>query len=163
MFMFTYHGRVVTGKDIVFINELIAQNPGDSRWRLSKKLCQAWNRVQPNGALRDMICRGLMLGLYRLGHIRLPEKRAPPNPFVDREKPEKIKIDQNPLETKLSEIWPLEFFRVRRSSHEKLFNSLIKQLAAFANFFLRYAHLPKERSLLPAGRCRQVRLLTRRI
>ena len=134
--MFTYRGRVVTPQDIVFINKLIAQNPGDSRWALSRKLCLAWNWVQPNGALRDMVCRGLMLGLHRAGHIRLPEKKcSPPNPFVDRKKPEKIHIDQTLLKTELFNIRPLEFCQVRRSSCEKLFNSLIEHY-----HYLGYCH-----------------------
>jgi hypothetical protein len=49
-----------------------------------------------------MICRGLMLGLHRAGHIRLPEKKShPKNPFVDRKKPAKVKIDQNPVNGRL--------------------------------------------------------------
>lgn len=136
MAMFTYRGRVVTEKDIAFIKELIAQNPGASRWALSKKLCRAWNWVQPNGALRDMVCRGLMLGLHRAGHIRLPAKKSyPRNPFVDRQKPEKLQIDQSPLHTELSGIRPLEFVQVRRSSHEKLFNSLVEH-----HHYLGYCH-----------------------
>ena len=134
--MFTYRGRVVTDKDIIFINELITQNPGDSRWALSRKLCRAWNWVQPNGALRDMVCRGLMLELHRGGHIRLPEKKSSPrNPFVDRKKPEKIQIDQTLLETELSQIRPLEFCQVRRSPYEKLFNSLVEHY-----HYLGYCH-----------------------
>jgi len=124
--MFTYRGRVVNDKDIASINELIAQNPGDSRYALSRKLCLTWNWVQPNGALRDMVCRGLMLELDRAGHIRLPaRKRSPRNPFVYRQKPEKIEIDQSPLQTELSNIRPLTFRQVRRTVSEKLFNSLI--------------------------------------
>ncbi len=134
--MFTYRGRVVTDKDIIFINELIVQNPGDSRWALSRELCRAWNWVQPNGALRDMVCRGLMLELHRSGHIRLPGKKSSPrNPFVDRKKPEKIQIDQTPLTTELSKIRPLEFRQVRRSSYEKLFNSLVEHY-----HYLGYCH-----------------------
>lgn len=125
--MFTYRGRVVNDQDIAFINELIAQNPGDSRWALSKKLCLAWNWVQPNGALRDMVCRGMMLELHRAGYIRLPAKRRSPlNPFVYRKRPEKIEVDQSPLETNLSSIRPLTFRQVRRTGDEKLFNSLIE-------------------------------------
>jgi len=74
--MFTYRGKIINDQDIVFINELIAQNPGDSRWALSKKLCLAWNWVQPNGALRDMVCRGMMLGLHRAGYIRAACQKA---------------------------------------------------------------------------------------
>ena len=104
-----------------------AQNPAASRWALSKKLCLAWNWVQPNGALKDMICRGLMLELHRAGHIGLPAKKSTPaNPFVDRKKPGKVKIDQSPVCGRLSQIKPLKFEQVRRSVTEKLFNSLIE-------------------------------------
>ncbi len=53
-----YRGRAVTGADVQFINELIARHPGDSRRRLSEKLCEAWGWRQSNGALRDMVCAG---------------------------------------------------------------------------------------------------------
>lgn len=125
--MFTYRGRTVTGKDIVFIKALIAENPDDSRRALSKELCRAWHWVQPNGVLRDMVCRGLMLELHRAGYIRLPAKKChPQNPFVQRKKPAKIEIDKTPVRAKLSHIRPLEFRQVRRGSCEKLFNSLIE-------------------------------------
>ena len=54
-----YRGRVITREDILYIRELIAQNPPESRRRLSKKLCEAWQWKQANGALRDMVCRGI--------------------------------------------------------------------------------------------------------
>lgn len=71
----SYRGRIVTDADIAFIRKLIAENPAASRWRLSRKLCQAWNWTQPNGTLRDMLCRSLMLRLHRAGHIELPPVR----------------------------------------------------------------------------------------
>ena len=134
--MFTYRGRHISAEDIAFINTLIAQNPADSRRVLSKKLCRAWNWVQPNGALRDMVCRGLMLGLHRAGHIRLPEKKNhPKNPFVDRKKPGKVKIDQSPINGRLSQIKPFKYEQVRRTPAEKLFNSLIEHY-----HYLGYCH-----------------------
>jgi hypothetical protein len=54
------------------IQTLIAEDPEASRRALSKKLCEAWNGIQPNGALRDMLCHGLMLELDRAGLIELP-------------------------------------------------------------------------------------------
>jgi hypothetical protein len=126
--MFRYRGRVIDQNDIAFINSLIAQNPDDSRWALSRKLCMAWNWVQPNGNLRDMVCRGLMLELHRAGHIRLPAKRCfPRNPLTHRRKPESIPIDQTALNGQLPDIRPLNFRQVRRTPDEKLFNSLIEQ------------------------------------
>ncbi|MCK4485807.1 MAG: DUF4338 domain-containing protein [Desulfobacterales bacterium] len=121
-----YQGRVATSQDVEFINELIAENPDDSRRSISKKLCKAWNWVQPNGALRDMVCRGFLLRLESAGYIKLPPKKCSPNnPLANRKKPPKVEIDQTPIYTTLSKIQPLEIRQVRRTSSEILFNSVI--------------------------------------
>jgi len=118
----------VTDEEVVFIREFIARNRGDSRWMLSRKLCQAWGWVQPNGALRDMVCRGLMLQLARAGQIELPPIRVRiVNPLVHRKKPSRIEIDQTPIEGKVSDIGHIEFRQVRRTEEESLFNSLIEE------------------------------------
>src|SRR6266571_1714600 len=78
-----YRGRVVTTDDVTSIRRLIAENPGASRRRLSEKLCAAWPWKQAHGALRDMVCRGLLLMLHRAGEIELPPIRFQTlNPFV---------------------------------------------------------------------------------
>jgi len=126
--LLNYRGKKITQEDVIFIRELIAQNPGASRWSLSQKLCQAWNWRQTNGALRDMVCRGLMLVLERAGYIALPAKRQNSlNPLVCREKPAPVSIDSDPIEGPLSSILPLEIQQVRRTALEKLCNSLIEQ------------------------------------
>jgi len=123
-----YRGRTATEADIAFIRALIAANPSASRHALSKKVCEAWGWVQPNGALRDMVCRGLMLALHRAGRIKLPAVRHPAkNPFVERRKPAPVSVGQSPLEAALSELQPLDFRQVRRTPEERLFNSLIQQ------------------------------------
>lgn len=126
--LLTYRGKGITHEDVAFIRRLIAQNPGDSRWRLSQKLCQAWGWRQANGALRDMICRGLMLVLHRAGYIELPAKKLNPlNPLVQREKPAPVIVDPQPIESSLSSILPLEIRQVRRTAFERLCESLIEQ------------------------------------
>lgn len=133
---FKYRGKVLTSDDIAYINQLIVNNPAASRRALSQKLCLAWNWIQSNGALRDMVCRGLMLELHRAGHIRLPKKRShPSNPFIDRKKPSEVKVGQRAIYGKLSQIKPLEFRQVCRTSSEKLFNSLIEH-----HHYLGYCH-----------------------
>ena len=77
-----YRGREIRSADAAFIQSLIAQNPGWSRRRLSAELCRAWHWVQPNGALRDMVCRSLLLQLHRAGHIELPAKRMDDKPLL---------------------------------------------------------------------------------
>src|SRR5262252_6733904 len=103
-----YRGRVVTAEDILYIRELIAAHPRASRRRLSEKLCEAWQWKQANGAPRDMVCRGLLLMLHRAGQIELPTIRyQPPNPLVQRERPQPILIDMTPLSDALGCIRPL--------------------------------------------------------
>jgi len=74
----SHRHRVITDDDLVFIRRLIVENPSCSRRELSKKLCEAWNWMQANGALRDMVCRSMMLKLHREGHIELPPVRFVP-------------------------------------------------------------------------------------
>jgi hypothetical protein len=64
-----YRGREVSSDDVAFISQVIASTPGASRRALSLKICEAWRWVQANGALRDGVCRALMLRLARAGHI----------------------------------------------------------------------------------------------
>jgi len=131
-----YRGRIIVDEDIALINRLIETNPADSRWALSKKLCQAWNWTQSNGSLKDMVCRGLMLELHRAGHIKLPPvKRHNPNPLAQRKKPAVVKIDTAPIDGKLSKIKPLRFCQVRGSCEEKRFNGFIEQY-----HYLGYCH-----------------------
>jgi len=123
--IFRYRGKDYSQKDIDFINQLIQQNPNESRWALSKKLCQRWGWVQPNGALRDMVCRSFMLELDRSGLIQLPPKKGfPPNPLANRKKPIQCYVDQTTISSKLSQIIPLSIYQVRRTDKEQLCNSL---------------------------------------
>jgi hypothetical protein len=123
-----YRGREIHNADVGFIRELIAAHPGASRRALSKKLCEAWGWVQPNGALRDMVCRGLMLELHRRGRIELPPVcKTPPNNVVRREAPGRVEVDTTPIRASLSELRPLEFRQVRWTAQERLFAGLIEE------------------------------------
>jgi len=123
-----YRGRLVTAEDILYIGELIAAYPRESRRTLSKKLCEAWQWKQPNGALCDMVCRGLLLMLDRAGQITLPPvSYVRHNPLAKRARPAAVLIDTAPIEGKLQEIQPLEFEQVRRTGDEPLFNSLMEE------------------------------------
>jgi hypothetical protein len=123
-----YRGTAITAEDILFIKQLIAAHPRTSRRRLSHKLCEAWQWKQANGALRDMVCRGLLLMLDRAGHIELPAvKFVPHNPLVRRERPEPVLIDTTAIQGALHELRPVEIEPVRRTDREPLFNSLMEQ------------------------------------
>jgi hypothetical protein len=122
-----YRGRNVSAEDLAQIRQLIAENPGISRRRLSQQVCQAWNWRQANGAWRDMVCRGLLLALSRAGHLELPARRyTPPNPLARRTAPRTdFPIDQSPITGPLPALLPLKIELVRRTAEEPLFNGLI--------------------------------------
>jgi Domain of unknown function (DUF4338) len=123
-----YRHRVITEDDLVFVRRLIAENPGCSRRRLSQKLCEAWSWVQANGALRDVVCRGMMLMLHRQGLIELPALRQVGRSTLSgRKKPEAVNIDRTPLSMSFVELGPLEVRQVRRTPEEALFNGLLQQ------------------------------------
>jgi len=122
-----HRGRIVSDTDVEFICELIARERQATRRQLSKLLCEAWDMRQPNGALRDMVCRGLMLALDRAGHIQLPPvTRRPPNPFLTRARPERVEMDQSPIECSLRELGEVSLREVRRTDEEKLCCGLIE-------------------------------------
>lgn len=112
-----------------FLRQLIAENPTLSRFALSVRVCQAWNWVQPNGQLRDMVCRSLMLRLYRTGHIELPTPRlrVANNAIRHREVRAVAPVDATPIEGSLASLGPLEIRLVRRAEGEDLFAQLLKE------------------------------------
>ena len=123
-----YRGRSVTSEQIAFIRQLITAHPHLSRWKLSRQLCESWQWKQANGALRDMVCRGLLLMLDRAGEIQLPPvKRLVRNRLAQRERPEPVIPDNRTVCGSLSDLQPLEFVQVRRTAEESFFNSLMEQ------------------------------------
>ena len=125
---FQYRGRSICPEDILYIRSLIERYPDESRRKLSTRLCEAWQWRQANGALRDMVCRGMLLMLDRAGQITLPAvSYVRHNPLAKRARPEPMPIDTTSIEGVLRNLQPLEFEQVRRSSQEPLFNSLMEQ------------------------------------
>ena len=125
---FRYRGRAIGQEDILYIRSLIERYPNESRRKLSTRLCEAWQWRQANGALRDMVCRSMLLMLERAGQIVLPPvSYVRHNPLSRRTRPELVLIDTTPIEGALRNLQPLEFEPARRTSQEPLFNSLMEQ------------------------------------
>ncbi len=129
-----YRGREIAHEDVAFIRQLIASRREATRRALSIELCNAWGWVQPNGALRDAVCRGLLLALHRGGHIALPAPKTKSVHAWKRLKPERMEIDTTPIETSLGQLGPVELRQVRRTREESLVNSLIEH-----HHYLRYS------------------------
>ena len=125
---FRYRGREISQEDILYIRALVECHPSESRRTLSTKLCEAWQWRQANGALRDMVCRGMLLMLERAGQIELPPVRwrIRGQCRSERRRPEALLIDTTPLAMPLKVLGPVEIQAVRRTADESLFNSLIE-------------------------------------
>lgn len=126
--LLTYRGRRITPADVTFVRALLAAQPHLSRRALSFAVCAAWQWRQPNGEPCDGICRGLLLGLHRAGHLVLPPPRwRTAKPWRPRTSAPPVLVDTSPLTASLRELCPLEICQVRRSADEGLFNGLLAQ------------------------------------
>jgi len=120
-------GRFVVEAEINEIQMLLRNHPSWNRTRLSKELCVRWKWQRPDGQIKDMACRELLRKLESRSLIKLPPscrtstKRTPA-------KIESIKVDQNPVSCRLSDIQPVEIVNARDCvGHEKAFNYLMKE------------------------------------
>ena len=124
-----YRGQEIDSEQVAFLREFIRAHPASSRWKLSRQLCEALGWKQANCALRDMVCRWMLLMLERAGEIELPPVRRHIRGQcrTGRPRPEAVLIDTTPLEMPLKSLGPIEILPVRRTADEPLFNSLMEQ------------------------------------
>jgi hypothetical protein len=123
-----YRGQEIGSEQIVFLREFIRTHPTSSRWKLSRELCEALGWKQANGALRDMVCRGLLLMLERAGEIELPPVRRHIRGQcrTGRPRPEAVWIDTTALAMPLKALGAIQIQPVRRTADEPLFQSLME-------------------------------------
>jgi len=123
-----YRGQEIDSQQIAFLQEFIQTHPTSSRWKLSRQLCEALGWKQANGALRDVVCRGLLLMLERAGVIELPPVRRQirGQRRTGRPRPEAVLLDTTPLAMPLKQLGAIELQQVRRTADEPLFNSLME-------------------------------------
>jgi hypothetical protein len=124
----TYRGRTVTEEELAFLQQLLAEQPALSRRALSQQVCQAWNWRQPNGVLKDAVCRGLLLRLHREGHLQLPAARhRQTNRAGWHRRAPAVPLDRTSITASLAELLPLSFHLVRRTDEEPLFKALLHE------------------------------------
>lgn len=122
-----YRGRSIDTADVESLRALIAEHGDVSRRALSVAVCRAWDWKQANGALRDGVCRSLLVALERAGHIVLPPPHQVYRPRPARRRPAAVEVDTKPLEAPLSGIGPIEIQQVRRTPEEALVDGLIAE------------------------------------
>jgi len=117
-------GRMITGEDLTFIRQLIANNPEAARQQLADELCRRWQWHKPDGSLKDMAAKLLLLKLDRAGLIQLP---PPKSKLVNNPKPVERTPEGEPkpaITGPLVKLLPLKFERVTKANAD-LFKELI--------------------------------------
>lgn len=101
-------GRKIGVTEIEFIRQLIAENPTFTRYRLSRTLCDLWNWRDPQGQLKDMAARTLLVKMAERGWIELPaRRRASPNRMRHKRV---VRVDHasDPITDSIAELIPLQ-------------------------------------------------------
>ncbi|MCI0355959.1 MAG: hypothetical protein L0099_13105, partial [Acidobacteria bacterium] len=113
-----YRGQEISSQQIAFLREFIREHADSSRWKLSRQLCEALGWKQANGALRDVVCRGLLLMLERAGQIELPPVRCHirGQRRTGRPRPEAVLIDTTPLAMPLKALGAVDIQPVRHGA-----------------------------------------------
>jgi hypothetical protein len=127
MLPITIRKRTITEADLDLIQVTVDRHWDKGRKQISKILCQEWKWLQPNGRLKDMACRELLLILKRKALITLPPRFNSANNEKRNRAIPAIEIDKTLLQEKLSNLLPVKLKLVRSTSLEPLYNSLVQQ------------------------------------
>nr|CBX28284.1 hypothetical protein N47_G36080 [uncultured Desulfobacterium sp.]CBX28926.1 hypothetical protein N47_B20720 [uncultured Desulfobacterium sp.]CBX29277.1 hypothetical protein N47_J02580 [uncultured Desulfobacterium sp.]CBX29280.1 hypothetical protein N47_J02610 [uncultured Desulfobacterium sp.]CBX31431.1 hypothetical protein N47_E49430 [uncultured Desulfobacterium sp.] len=119
--------RTITAADLDVIQCVIDENRNKSRTQISRALCQKWNWRQPNGRLKDMACREVLLTLYRKNLINYPSGVHDGRNKERNQSIETVDIDTTPVACVFSQLKPLQLQLVRGSKSEPLYRSLVEQ------------------------------------
>ena len=121
-------GRTILEEDLTFIRGLIQQHWSRGRTFISQELCRIWQWRHPNGYLKDILCRRLLLELEQYSLIELPPRICNNNNNSKRSiqvsKP-RVPISTTPISGKLHDLSPFQLKIVTRTPEEPLWNWLI--------------------------------------
>jgi hypothetical protein len=110
-------GRPFGPEELAQVRSLIGQNGGCSRYRLSRELARLWGWRTPQGQLKDMAARTLLLKMQERGWIELPPPRMKSPTRSGRPRLcDGPALEPNPVEGPLQELLPLRLQEVSPAS-----------------------------------------------
>jgi len=123
----TSRGRDITQKDVEAIDKLITEYYSKGRKYISEELSRYWKWYQPNGNLKDMACREILLKLHRMDIIELPPSRRG---AVNRKKHKNytqldLELPPTSLEGKLSDFKDITLALAASKIEQVRWNSLV--------------------------------------
>jgi len=117
----------MTPERIEQINNLIRDNPGWHRSKLSQELCELWDWKGENGQPKDISCRDVLRSLDAAGKIALPGKLRGARAVGSAERVALMLHDMTPIDGSLSELMPLAVEVVVEKYSMMEFKSYIEQ------------------------------------
>jgi hypothetical protein len=117
----------MTPERIEQINNLIRDNPGWHRTKLSQELCDLWGWRGENGQPKDISCRDVLRALDAAGKIALPRQLRKGRPVGESDRVSLIRHDMTPIQGSLSELTPLAVEIVAGKHRLMEFKSYIEQ------------------------------------
>ncbi len=127
MLPITIRKRTIAEADLELIQAIVQKHWNKGRTQISEILCKKWNWVQPNGRLKDMACREVLLTLKRKDLITLPPRFNSANNDKRNRSTPVVETDQTPLQDKLSNLPSVKLKLVRNTKLQPLYNSLVQQ------------------------------------
>jgi hypothetical protein len=116
----------ITTERVGEINKVLTDNPGISRTKLSKRICELWDWRRPDGQLKDISCRDMLRALDKSGAITLPKPRQILRVNEARTVPP-IEHDTTPITGILAMLRPVEIVTVEQGDRSREFASLLDQ------------------------------------
>lgn len=146
-------GRTFSLEDLALIRRLVVAHRAQGRAAISRELAQALHWYQPNGRLKDMTARTLLLRLHRAGLIELPPPKtsngnarlhAAFSPASDPAFPVKLPVqDLGPLhfhsvsgETPMARLWREFIDRYHYLGHRRILGPQIRYLVGSSHGWL---------------------------
>lgn len=130
-------GRMITRDDLEMIRRIIAQNEGALRQQISREVCLAWGWYKPDGGLKDMSARVLLLNLHKAGLIELPPPRCATGNHRKFSQRTPAGEPGDTIVKPVQELLPLRLERVSTKENSYLWNELIDRY-----HYLGYTRLP---------------------
>ena len=123
--MSIYCAREFSEHDIQAIKLLIEQNPSLKRTPLSRKVCELFGWLKPNGELKDMTCRVAMLRMHCDGVITLPPAQRRGVRVKPHFPPTAATDPQTPLLQPVHELGALTLRPITATATSRLWNEYI--------------------------------------
>ena len=122
-----YHirGREIREEDLAFIRATISRYWERGRSAISRVLCEHWDWRQPNGQLKEMACRALLLKLEDKDAVTLPARLTTNHRKARKADRCTYSYDSSELHGTVCEFGSLKIDMVRRSPDEGLWDLLV--------------------------------------